>query len=166
MNIFDETLVIVVESANVGGVYSVNGKAGYVTLDKSDIGLSNVENISIVETSGYLQNQIDSNTIIGDFVYLTGNQTISGVKTFITRPQVNGTGVLLSGEGFEKQTKLFDYVTGVPIYMYVGSAPFNSSQNDNVWEIYRTQIDQNGLVSSNLLAENVTWTGRYFENYM
>jgi hypothetical protein len=29
---------------------------------------------------------------------LTGNQTISGVKTFITRPQVNGTGVLLSGE--------------------------------------------------------------------
>lgn len=75
MNIFDETLVIVVESANVGGVYSVNGKAGYVTLDKSDIGISE------------------------DLVYLTGNQTISGVKTFITRPQVNGTGVLLSGEG-------------------------------------------------------------------
>lgn len=75
MNIFDETLVIVVESPNVGGVYSVNGKAGYVTLDKSDIGLSE------------------------DLVYLTGNQTISGVKTFITRPQVNGTGVLLSGEG-------------------------------------------------------------------
>ncbi len=75
MNIFDETLVIVVESPNVGGVYSVNGKAGYVTLDKSDIGISE------------------------DLVYLTGNQTISGVKTFITRPQVNGTGVLLSGEG-------------------------------------------------------------------
>ena len=46
MNIFDETLVIVVESANVGGVYSVNGKAGYVTLDKSDIGLSKREHSS------------------------------------------------------------------------------------------------------------------------
>lgn len=52
MNIFDETLVIVVESPNVGGVYSVNGKAGYVTLDKSDIGLSNVENISIIIGTG------------------------------------------------------------------------------------------------------------------
>ena len=68
--------------------------------------------------------------------------------------------------GVEKQTKLFDYVTGVPIYMYVGSAPLGSSQNDNIWEIYRTEIDQNGLISSNLLAENATWTGRYFENYM
>ena len=60
MNIFDETLVIVVESTNVGGVHSINGKAGYVTLDKSDIDLSNVENISIIATSGYLQNQIDN----------------------------------------------------------------------------------------------------------
>jgi hypothetical protein len=51
MNIFDETLVIVVESANVAGVYSVNGKAGYVTIDKSDIGLSNVENVSITGDS-------------------------------------------------------------------------------------------------------------------
>lgn len=33
-----------------------------------------------------------------DFVSLTGNQTVSGVKTFVDRPLVNGTGVLLSGE--------------------------------------------------------------------
>jgi hypothetical protein len=31
-------------------------------------------------------------------VRTTGNQTISGVKTFDVRPTVNGTGVLLSGE--------------------------------------------------------------------
>jgi len=31
-------------------------------------------------------------------VYATGNQTISGAKTFVTRPTVNGTGVLLIGE--------------------------------------------------------------------
>ena len=31
-------------------------------------------------------------------VYISGNQTISGIKTFASRPTVNGTGVLLSGE--------------------------------------------------------------------
>lgn len=112
MNIFDETLVIVVESANVAGVYSVNNKAGYVTIDKSDVGLSNVENISITGVSGYLQGQIDNNTIVGDFVYLTGNQTISGVKTFTSRPTVNGTGVLLSGEAAGSANFQYLPVTG------------------------------------------------------
>ena len=35
-------------------------------------------------------------------VSITGNQTISGVKTFASRPTVNGTGVLLSGERNKK----------------------------------------------------------------
>lgn len=35
----------------------------------------------------------------GVLVYTSGNQTISGLKNFITRPTVNGTGVLLFGEG-------------------------------------------------------------------
>jgi hypothetical protein len=375
-------------------VQSVNGKIGWVTINKSDVGLSNVENVSIINTSGYLQNEIDNiydgnlsgiyylnsnpsgfitgvdlstyaqiqqlndlqpdeggiivsyagglwdyvpdnlgfNITDGDLiiyrngspiagitpeyltsnrsyilpnsngtiallinanpifapnlVYNTGQQSISGTKNFTTRPQVNNIGVLISGEaypsnnpsgfitgvdlsslyprsnpsgfitgvdlsalyprsnpsgfitgvnlssyittgqtgafypasnpsgfitgvnlssyittgqtgafypasnpsgfitgvdtsnfytkdnpsgfitGVEKQTKLFDYVTGIPIYMYVGSAPFGSSQNDNIWDIYRTEIDQNGLVVSNLLAINTTWTGRYLENYM
>jgi hypothetical protein len=33
-----------------------------------------------------------------NLVYNTGDQTISGVKSFVSRPTVNGTGVLLSGE--------------------------------------------------------------------
>lgn len=33
-----------------------------------------------------------------NLVYNTGDQTISGVKTFASRPTVDGTGVLLSGE--------------------------------------------------------------------
>jgi hypothetical protein len=33
-----------------------------------------------------------------NLVYNTGNQNISGIKNFISRPTVNGTGVLLSGE--------------------------------------------------------------------
>ena len=88
MNIFDETLVIVVESANVAGVYSVNGKAGYVTIDKSDIGISE------------------------DLVYLTGNQTISGTKNFATRPQVNNIGVLISGEAYPSNNPS-GFITGV-----------------------------------------------------
>ena len=35
----------------------------------------------------------------GSFVMTTGDQAIGGIKTFTTRPFVNGTGVLLSGEG-------------------------------------------------------------------
>jgi hypothetical protein len=34
-----------------------------------------------------------------NLVYNTGNQTISGIKNFASRPTVNGTGVLLIGEG-------------------------------------------------------------------
>jgi hypothetical protein len=100
-------------------VQSVNGKIGWVVIDKNDVGLSNVENVSIIGVSGYLQNQINnisgggSSGITGDYypnsnpsgfitnanvVYTTGNQTISGLKAFGSRPTVNGTGVLLSGE--------------------------------------------------------------------
>lgn len=41
-------------------VLSVNGKVGFVVLNKSDIGLSDVENLSITGVSGSLQSQIDS----------------------------------------------------------------------------------------------------------
>jgi len=37
-------------------------------------------------------------TIAPNLIYNTGDQTISGIKTFESRPTVNGTGVLLSGE--------------------------------------------------------------------
>jgi|694.fasta_scaffold23054_9 hypothetical protein len=54
--------------------------------------------------------------IAGDIVYTTGNQTISGLKTFTnatfnTRPTVNGTGVLLSGEAAKLPDTLV-YTTG------------------------------------------------------
>ena len=44
--------------------------------------------------------KIDSNfpILASNLIYNTGNQTISGIKTFTSRPTVNGTGVLLSGE--------------------------------------------------------------------
>lgn len=47
------------------------------------------------EVSGYLSSQITS---LNDVVLTTGDQTIDGSKSFLIRPNVNGTGVLLSGE--------------------------------------------------------------------
>ena len=58
-----------------------------------------------IGSSGDLINSL-AEIVSGDFantVRLTGNQTISGIKTFASRPTVNGTGVLLSGDfGLEK----------------------------------------------------------------
>ena len=45
------------------------------------------------------------------FVSTTGNQTVSGVKDFSSRPTVNGTGVLLSGEAAGLPTTIV-YTTG------------------------------------------------------
>lgn len=44
--------------------------------------------------------KIDSNfpVVASNLVYNTGDQNVSGVKNFYSRPTVNGTGVLLSGE--------------------------------------------------------------------
>jgi hypothetical protein len=52
---------------------------------------------------------LDPDTI--NAVAKTGNQTISGLKNFITRPTVNGTGVLLSGEAAGLPNTLV-YTTG------------------------------------------------------
>ena len=46
-----------------------------------------------------------------NLVYNTGNQNISGVKNFYSRPTVNGTGVLLSGEAANLPTTIV-YTTG------------------------------------------------------
>jgi len=55
------------------------------------------------ENKYYYYNTSNQWVVLNNFpgenvVYTTGNQTISGIKTFATRPQVNGTGILLQGE--------------------------------------------------------------------
>jgi hypothetical protein len=51
-------------------------------------------------------------TTSSNAVFTTGDQTIAGSKTFSTRPQINGTGVLLIGEAASLPTTLV-YSTGV-----------------------------------------------------
>lgn len=121
MNIFDEELVIVIESGSYAPVQAVNGKIGWVTINKDDVGLSNVENISITDISGYLQNNINNLSGYVDINYVT---KVSG--QFIDRPTVNGTGILLSGEAAQLPNSivyssgnsqptdlLIKYITGV-----------------------------------------------------
>jgi hypothetical protein len=55
----NEDVIIVQTSESTAPVQSVNGKIGFVHLDKSDVGLSNVDNLSITGVSGYLQDQIN-----------------------------------------------------------------------------------------------------------
>ena len=45
-------------------------------------------------------------------VLISGNQTITGIKTFVSRPIVNGTGVLLSGEVVAQLPNTIVYNTG------------------------------------------------------
>ena len=65
---------------------------------------------NLILTGSNLQGQITS--LSGQVVYTTGNQTISGVKAFISRPTVNGTGVLLSGEASAATVSNVVYTTG------------------------------------------------------
>lgn len=73
--------------------------------------LIRIKQINTAELSGYLSQIINEGelplfaTITGaDLVYLTGNQIISGTKIFKTRPQVDGSGVLVQGEAVDLNT--------------------------------------------------------------
>ena len=66
----------------------------------------------------FFVNNSELNSLVGNFlitgqniVLTTGDQTISGIKNFATRPIVNGTGVLLSGEASELPDTIV-YTTG------------------------------------------------------
>jgi hypothetical protein len=59
-------------------------------------GQINVLNSNLYITGSNLDNKI--NILSGNSVLLFGDQTIGGIKTFSQRPNVNGTGFILSGE--------------------------------------------------------------------
>jgi hypothetical protein len=68
-------------------VLAVNGRQGFITLNKSDVGLQNVENISITGVSGVLNQKI--NNLSGAAVLTYGNQTINGEKNFTSLKRSN-----------------------------------------------------------------------------
>lgn len=125
-------------------VQSVNGKIGFVHIDKNDIGLSDVENISISGVSGYLR----------DFFIDSSNGFITGVDLsdyvtklngeFINRPQVNGTGVLLQGEatqGITNENVVYtsgsQIISGDKYFLgrnnRIGSSQYIETDDDFIW---------------------------------
>ena len=135
------TVQIEINSANK--VLSVNGQAGVVVLGRADVGLGNVENISIISVSGLLQSEIDSVNSSGNLYYLKSNPSgfITGVDlsnyvtklnaAFINRPTVNGTGVLLSGEAASLPITLV-YTSGDQtingIKNFIGTLHYNGNE--------------------------------------
>ena len=117
--IFDATFVDKFTDQNISGIKTfVDG----VNLNNVDnLSFSGVD-ISIISGNIALTNRPTVNgtgvllsgevaSLPAKIVYITGDQTISGIKTFVSRPTVNGTGVLLSGEAAALPTTIV-YTTG------------------------------------------------------
>jgi hypothetical protein len=74
-------------------------------------------------TTGAADNRYALQSATGGFatnssvVSLTGNQDISGVKNFYTRPTVAGTGVLLSGESASSQPNDSNTIIGLSLFL-------------------------------------------------
>ena len=72
-------------------------------------------------TTGVFQNSLTAPNL----VYNTNNQTISGIKTFTSRPIVNTTGILLSGEATTTS-----YVTGISGSLQTQITSLNNQTGD------------------------------------
>lgn len=98
----------------------IKGRISAGTSDPEDLTASQVRTLIDFDNtvsgllSGYVTGSVVRPSETGSFlttstadiryVLLTGNQTISGVKAFVSRPTVNGTGVMLSGEAVSVPT--------------------------------------------------------------
>ena len=76
-------------------------------------------------TTGAADNRYALQSATGNFainssvVSLTGNQDVSGVKNFYSRPTVNGTGVLLIGESSSSQSQPNDANTIIGLSLFI-----------------------------------------------
>jgi hypothetical protein len=117
-------------------VISVNAKVGNVVLSSADIGLGNVENISIISTSGFLQQEINNLNSESGLYYLN------------TNPSGFITGVTLTGYVQKSQTGVFylasnpsGYITGVTLTGYVQKSQTGAFYAANNPSGYITGVD-------------------------
>ena len=89
--------------------------SGFIQLLTNDeveaLRITSGANVGIGTTSPSEKLQVVGNILANNLVYNTGNQNVSGIKSFYSRPTVNGTGVLLSGEAASLPTTIV-YTTG------------------------------------------------------
>jgi hypothetical protein len=98
---------------NLSDLYTLSSKAGQLKQYSTQIYVSGENKIYLLKdinnignSNGWQEFNFGGGTNV---VYITGNQTISGIKNFMSRPTINGTGVLLSGEAV--QVDLSNYAT-------------------------------------------------------
>jgi hypothetical protein len=119
------------------GVFVTTGQTGnFVTTSQTGAFVTTGSTGSFVTSSQTGQfvgtGQTGNFVTNGQVVFLTGNQDVSGVKNFYSRPTVNGTGVLLSGEAagaantgsltgvfYPLNSNPSGYITGVDLSSYV-----------------------------------------------
>jgi len=125
-------------SASEGSsIYAARADHIHIFPTASEVGAYSINN-----PSGFI-------TGIENLVYTTGDQNISGVKNFIQRPTVNGTGILLEGE-VQNNT----IISGV---LY--SAQVNV-KNNHTGTLYKGQpVYINGAAGGNILVGLASNTG-------
>ena len=125
-------------SASEGSsIYAARADHIHIFPTASEVGAYSINN-----PSGFI-------TGIENLVYTTGDQNISGVKNFIQRPTVNGTGILLEGE-VQNNT----IISGV---LY--SAQVNI-KNNHTGTLYKGQpVYINGATGGNILVGLASNTG-------
>lgn len=91
-------------------------------------------------------------------VSITGNQTISGLKNFASRPTVNNTGVLLSGEAINARNDRY-WTTGISIGNSSYTIPYANGSFSGVPTVLVT-LDVTGSTVFNCNIKNRT-TGQF-----
>jgi hypothetical protein len=133
---------IIISTSDNCRVLSVNGKLGFVIVDKSDVGLSYVENISILGTSGYLQGQIDGLDLNyasqSEFNSLSGQLLSSGI---LLKDIINSLSGSLNNTGSYLLYQINDIKnwTGSSLSLYY---PLNSNPSG-----YLTNDDITGFIT-------------------
>ena len=118
------------------GVFALQSaqKIGFGTFDPQEKVHVSGGNLRVDNTGFFNNIYLNGQILNSDTVSLTGNQTISGIKAFVSRPIVNGTGVLLSGEVAQADLSTTVRTTGnqnisglktfAAVPQYVGGIPF------------------------------------------
>lgn len=118
---------------------------------KTQVGLSNVDNTS------------DANKPVS-----TATQTALNLKqdTLVSNTNIktiNGESIL--GAGNIVTSVELEYRHDFNVFDYLGKAPSDSLESDNVWTITRLTIASDGSVTRGV-ATNVNWTNRYTHTYL
>jgi hypothetical protein len=139
------------------------------TADSSNITIQFSSNgNTLISNSSFLKLPTGKNDFLAmdsEVVHKTGNETISGIKAFISRPTVNGTGVLLSGEVAPLPTTIV-YTTGDQIISGVKTFIGNHIISGNVnitGDINTTGLIVSGLGNSFILKSPNNFNSVYFE---